>query len=58
MGFVCVFFVGYSSTPDWSMSCDHGLDYASLSENNNNIGAFYIMLVGYKERFNVKTTHL
>ena len=20
---------------DWSLSCDHGLDYASLCENNN-----------------------
>ena len=29
--FVCVFSLGYSSTPecDGSLSCDHGLDYAS-----------------------------
>ena len=23
---------------DWSLSCDHGLVYASSCENNNNIG--------------------
>ena len=35
--FVCVFPRGIPQLQsDWSLSCDHGLDYASSCENNNN----------------------
>ena len=36
--FACVFSLGYSSIPKsaWSLSCDHGFDYASKCDNNNN----------------------
>ena len=34
---VCVFPWGiHQLQSDWSLSCDHGLDYASYCENNNN----------------------
>ena len=33
---LCVFFLGIPHLKsDWSLSCDHGLDYASYFENNN-----------------------
>ena len=35
--FVCAFPWGIPQLQsDWSLSCDHGLDYASPCENNNN----------------------
>ena len=40
---VCVFPWGIPQLQsDWSLSCDHGLDYASYCENNNNNNLFYI----------------